>query len=198
MPTPPADAERTAVDIANCKMLMMLSQTFYTVGKEKRLSGIPDASGETVAPQTDDRSRRAYIKSRIMSHRMWSDDSFWDQALFQCVSEALHLSKVMPNLCQQAAVQRYGGGNAVTLVKDMKWHDLLPQQRDMATTQVHDIVAAQLGALAHSMIEFNCGLEKAERFVRRLSVRYQLPMETRRLLLEHVNGAKKNRSKSLK
>ena len=134
--------------------------------------------------------------TKIRSHRVWADDSFWDQALFQCVSESLQLSKVMPNLCQVAAAHKYGAGIASSAVKDMKWHDLLPQQREMATTQVHDIVAAQLGALAHSMIEFNCGMEKTERFVRRLSVRYQLPIETRRLLLEHIHSAKLGRKTS--
>jgi hypothetical protein len=68
----------------------------------------------------------------------------------------------------------------------MKWHDLKDQERCEAASQVHAVVFAQLGALAHSMIEFGCGLQRSCAFVRRMSVRNQLPMSQRAMLLQHL------------
>ena len=70
--------------------------------------------------------------------------------------------------------------------KQMMWHDLLESQRTTATRQVQDVVSAQLTALAHSMIEFNCGLDRSHKYVRRMCVRYQLPIEQRAELLKHL------------
>lgn len=70
--------------------------------------------------------------------------------------------------------------------RKIKWHDLNPDERLQAALQVHSVVFAQLGALAHSMIEFGCTIEQACGFVRRLSVRYQLPSSQRSMLLSHL------------
>jgi len=73
------------------------------------------------------------------------------------------------------------------------WHDLLIDQREQATSLVLDIVAAQLTALAHSIIEYDergGKLERAKKFVRRMSVKYQLPISQRQLLLEHLSELK--------
>eukprot|EP00520_Triparma_pacifica_P006158 CAMPEP_0118638930 /NCGR_PEP_ID=MMETSP0785-20121206/3958_1 /TAXON_ID=91992 /ORGANISM="Bolidomonas pacifica, Strain CCMP 1866" /LENGTH=802 /DNA_ID=CAMNT_0006530235 /DNA_START=77 /DNA_END=2481 /DNA_ORIENTATION=- len=157
-------------DIANAKMAMMLSQTFYT------------GSGT-------ERSSRQYLKSIISDHPMWEQDDFWDSALFQCIAESLHHSEVMPTLYDAALTERKKTGELAGWSKfrrAKKWHDLLPNQRIKATTQVQGIVAAQLTALAHSMIEFGCGFERACKFVRRMCVRYQLSIEERKLLLIHL------------
>jgi hypothetical protein len=68
----------------------------------------------------------------------------------------------------------------------MKWHDLKESDRYDAATQVHAIILAQLGTLAHTMIEFGCGLHRSCAFVRRIAVRNQLPMSQRTLLLQHL------------
>jgi hypothetical protein len=67
-----------------------------------------------------------------------------------------------------------------------KWHDLNATERVEASSQVHAVVFAQLGALAHSMIEFGCGLERACAFVRRICIRNQLPSSHRSMLLKHL------------
>jgi hypothetical protein len=53
---------RDAIDVANAKMLMILSQTFFFVdhGEDK-----------------SDRTTRVYVKMRISSHEIWGDDDFW-------------------------------------------------------------------------------------------------------------------------
>ena len=67
-----------------------------------------------------------------------------------------------------------------------KWHDLNSTERVEAASQVHAVVFAQLGALAHSMIEFGCGLERSCAFVRRMCIRHQLPSSHRSMLLKHL------------
>ena len=66
------------------------------------------------------------------------------------------------------------------------WHDLNATERVEAASQVHAVVFAQLGALAHSMIEFGCGLERSCAFVRRMAIRNQLPSSHRIMLLQHL------------
>ena len=156
----------TAVDVANVKTCMMLSQTFFT-GESGR------------------RDDRRYIKGVIADHPIWEQDLFWDQALFQCIAESLHRSGLMSTLLDAAMVEKSRAGY-IQRRKGMKWHDLMPQQRFQAASQVQSIVTAQLTALAHSMIEFGIGLGRACRFVRRMSVRYQLAIGERRLLLAHL------------
>ena len=40
--------------------------------------------------------------------------------------------------------------------RKMKWHDLSLDERAEAVSQVHAVIVAQIGALAHSMIELGC------------------------------------------
>lgn len=68
----------------------------------------------------------------------------------------------------------------------INWHDLRNEERMEAATQVHAIVSSQVGALAHSMMEFGCGLDRTSAFVRRVAVQNQLPMSLRIMLLQHL------------
>ena len=150
--------ETCAEDIANAKMLMILGQTFFVLGKDK----------------------------------MVSNDDFWDQALFMCIREALQHSKVMSSLQDQAMVSKRGSNRVLPTTSEKKWHDLMVEQRAQAAGQVLGIVTAQLTALAHSIVEYSDGKrekgERAKKFVRRMSVRYQLPVSRRQMLLEHIGG----------
>ena len=157
--------------IANAKMCMMLSQTFY------KDSG--DNDGET-------RSNRVYVKSRLIGHSLWAEEEFWDQALYQCVAESLTNSGVMQNFERSSDTD--AGKSEWGPVNKLKWHDLNHAERSEAATQVHAVVFAQLGALAHSMMEFGCGIERSCNFVRRMSVRNQLPISQRTMLLQHLFG----------
>ena len=153
--------DRESADIASAKMVMMLAQTFY----------IPK-------DDCDDRATRIYPKDQLSAHAIWLDEDFWVQALFQCVTDSLSNSGVMVRVrIRKSAANKNG---------KMKWHDLKPSDRTDAASQVHAVIFAQLGALAHSMVEFGCSVEKACHFVRRLSVRHQLPLNQRALLLQHL------------
>lgn len=82
-----------------------------------------------------------------------------------------------------------------TEARKLKWHDLSQKERSEAASQVHAVVFAQLGALAHSMMEFGCGLERSCAFVRRMSIRNQLPISQRTMLLQHLTRGQENESK---
>jgi hypothetical protein len=77
-----------------------------------------------------------------------------------------------------------------TETQKLKWHDLSQKERSVAASQVHAVIFAQLGALAHSMMEFGCGLERSCAFVRRISIRNQLPISQRTMLLQHLTRGK--------
>ena len=164
---------REAIDVSNAKMAMILSQTFYFVDQ---------ADDNTV----DDRERRVYVKNRISHHSIWTDDEFWDHALEQCVAESLQKSGVLMNYAKSNNVEARGMPN-----KSIKWHDLAPSEYAVAAAQVHSVTFATLGSLAHSMLEMDVsasGLARACNFVRRLSVRYQLPLKMRITLLDHLQN----------
>ena len=155
--------DRESADVASAKMVMMLAQTFYMVKGDVK---------------SQDRTKRIYPKDRLCSHCIWLDEDFWVQALFQCVTDSLSNSGVV----MRVRVRK----NETTKGNKMRWHDLRPIDRIDAAAQVHAVIFAQLGALSHSMVEFGCKVEKACHFVRRLSVRHQLPLLQRAMLLEHL------------
>lgn len=158
---------RESIDVSNAKMLMILSQTFYYAEKD---------DGADAA----DRTTRVYVKSKISSHDIWTDDYFWDQALYQCVAESLKKSGVLLNYVKPKDDEGKEGQ------KRIKWHDLSPKEFPDAAAQVHSVVFAQLGTLSHSMLELDCGITRACSFVRRLSIRYQLPLSLRITLIQHL------------
>lgn len=73
-----------------------------------------------------------------------------------------------------------------TETRKIKWYDLNALERTEAASQVQAVVFAQLGALAHSMIELGCGLQRSCAFVRRMAIRHQLPNSQRTMLLQHL------------
>jgi hypothetical protein len=160
--------DRESADVASAKMVMMLAQTFYIVEGDVK---------------SEDRTKRIYPKDRLCSHRIWLDEDFWVQALFQCVTDSLSNSGVIMRVRVKKSETNKGN--------KMKWHDLRPIDRVDAAAQVHAVIFAQLGALSHSMVEFGCKVEKACHFVRRLSVRHQLPLAQRAMLLAHLRKSNK-------
>jgi len=108
---------------------------------------------------------------------------FRDVALSQQISESLTHSGVMSNF---ERTSRNVKSSEWTQTRKPKWYDLTYVERSEAASQVHAVVFAQLGALAHSMIEFGCGLERSCAFVRRMSIRNQLPSSHRTMLLTHL------------
>lgn len=111
-----------------------------------------------------------------------------DEALSQQISEALTHSGVMSNfdLGRKAIGRKVRQKSEWTQQRKTVWHDLSYRERIEAASQVQAVVFAQLGALAHSMIEFGCSLERACAFVRRMSIRNQLPSSQRTMLLQHL------------
>ena len=55
---------RESIDVSNAKLLMILYQTFYLVD-------------EVNGADKSDRTTRIYVKNRISSHEIWTDDYFW-------------------------------------------------------------------------------------------------------------------------
>jgi len=163
---------REAIDVGAAKLAMILSQTFFFVDQK-------DDSA------VDDRESRVYVKDKISHHSIWADDEFWDHALEQCVAESLQKSGVLMNYVKSSVDVRAAPN------KNIKWHDLAPSEYADAAAQVHSVVFAQLGTLAHSMLEMDVsdsGLLRACSFVRRLSIRYQLPLNLRITLLNHLQN----------
>jgi hypothetical protein len=87
---------------------------------------------------------------------------------------------------ERSSSKDLGRNSEWTQTRKTKWHDLTYTERIEAASQVHAVVFAQLGALAHSMIEFGCGLERSCAFVRRMAIRNQLPSSQRTMLLQHL------------
>jgi len=165
--------DRESADVASAKMIMMLAQTFYI-------------TRETGGEGSEAKVKRSYPNEKICNHSIWSDEDFWVQALFQCVTESLSQSGVILRVRVKKSESP----------RKMKWHDLSLDERAEAASQVHAVIFAQLGALAHSMIEFGCTVEQAIAFVRRLSVRHQLPLSQRTMLLSHLTQNSGKASKS--
>jgi hypothetical protein len=106
-----------------------------------------------------------------------------DNALAHQISESLTHSGVMSNFDRKI---RRAPNPEFTQTRKTMWHDLTQSERNEAASQVHAVVFAQLGALAHSMIELGCGLDRSCAFVRRMSIRNQLPSSHRSMLLAHL------------
>ena len=184
---------RVPSDVANAKMCMMLSQTFYVVDHDDVFGdGEVNTSGEI----SDERKRRLYVKATLVNHPFFSQEDFWVQALFQCVTESLAGSGVVSlNFDTQSSsgetsmpsLRRDRDSDSIER-RQRKWYELNGQERAEAASQVHAVIFAQLGALSHSMLEFGCEQSVAVAFVRRCSVQHQLPLSQRTMLLQHLIG----------
>jgi len=206
-----AGCGRESNDVSNTKMLMILSQTFYTISKVVDWTDGRDIyQGST----TKERQSRIYVKSSIVHHDIWSDDDFWDSCLYQCVSESLLKSCVLLNYVNSSVVDKNMTTTRKIDTKEIKWHDLSPNEYAGAASQVHAVVFAQLGTLSRelvsliclrqfssiflrnihlislssedSMLELGGGVTRACNFVRRVSIRYQLPLSLRITLIQHL------------
>jgi hypothetical protein len=107
---------------------------------------------------------------------------FRDITLTQQISESLTQSGVMSNFDRNRRKKQ----SEYEKARKIRWYDLNQTERIEISSQVHAVVAAQLGALAHSMLELGCGLNRAVAFVRRMSIRNQLPSSHRTMLLMHL------------
>lgn len=119
-----------------------------------------------------------------------------DEALSQQISESLTHSGVMANFekSRQSGNSQQRKKSEWTQTRKTKWYDLNHMERMEAASQVQAVVFAQLGALAHSMLELGCGLERSCAFARRMAIRHQLPSSQRTMLLQHLllrDGAEK-------
>lgn len=93
---------RTANDVHNGKIIMILSQTFYRNihrqdaddgGDDEKCDGVDEERGkardsnDSQAPEEISRDRRQYLKELLIAHPIWGEGRFWEQALWQCVLE---------------------------------------------------------------------------------------------------------------
>ena len=168
--------------VSNAKVLMNLSQHFYIREKDK-----------------DGKRKEVYIKSRILKHPMWEKNEFWDQALTLAVGESLTHSGVMSNFeraSNRIVTATTKKRSEWTQTHKTRWHDLTVEERYEAASQVHAVVFAQLGTMSQTMMEFGCSVEHTSAFVRRMSIRNQLPMSQRSTLLKHLKKNKLSSSSS--
>ena len=77
---------RSSGDIANAKMCMMLSQTFFMVQ-----NGSDETLNTVRTNQTPDRKMRTFVNSRLIGHSLWDDDDFWYAAI--SVSEKCFIAR---------------------------------------------------------------------------------------------------------
>lgn len=143
---------REPSDVSNAMMLMILSQTFYiedrTCDEGNNHGKVCDDGSST----RRDRKSRIYVKSTICHHEIWNDEDFWDQAVYQCVSESLSKSGVLMNYVKLATDdENYITGRQPRCIK---WHDLSPDEYAVAATQVHSVLFAQLGTLSREYRDF--------------------------------------------
>ena len=164
----------------NAKMCIMLASTFYFAG-----GGNPQGGGESNAEELS-RDQREFVRARLKGHPLWQRDDFWDASFNQLITEALTHSGVMSNFDKDRRSADTAAKSEWLQHRKTNWYDLSQMQRVDAAAQVHAVVFAQLGALAHSMIELGCGLERSAAFVRRMSIRNQLPISQRTMLLQHL------------
>lgn len=147
-------------DTRLAKMAMMLSQTFY---RDAGLAGVSLAAPDERRRRGSyvNRDGREYLKSALIDHPLWKDMKFWDEACWQSILEQLEEGNQAP----------------------VKWHELGPDAARDAVLRVHNIVFSQIGAYAHSMVEFGCPRRQARLFVCRLSAAYQLSEDQCQMLL---------------
>jgi len=111
------------------------------------------------------RARREYIKDALQDHGLWAHHGFWEEALWQEVRE-----------------------NLASLQMRVAWHDLHDAPQKELILKVHNIVFSQLGAFAHSIVEFGGSAQSAASFVRRSCLVYQLPEAERHTILRMLGS----------
>jgi len=72
---------------------------------------------------------------------------------------------------------------------DVLWHDMGSAEQRDAVLRIHNIVFSQVGAYAHSMLEFGCKPTLARKFVSRLAATYELAEDQKDMLLDLVDNA---------
>mmetsp|Transcript_20644 Transcript_20644/g.24438 ORF Transcript_20644/g.24438 Transcript_20644/m.24438 type:complete len:669 (-) Transcript_20644:123-2129(-) len=154
-------------DVHTAKMAMMLSQTFY---REPILvvesNSLPTGTrGRAESSSGPSRKGREYLKSALISHPLWEDMSFWDEACWQSIRESVKEGR-----------------------SDVAWHDMTPLEQRDSVLRIHNIVFSQVGAYAHSMLEFGCKPSLARMFMLRLASTYELAEDQKDMLLALLDG----------
>ena len=112
-----------------------------------------------------DRKARIFLKSSLLHHPLWRDVHFWDESCWSAIRESLSEGGAMKK----------------------KWHSLSAEEIQDAVLRVHNVVFSNVGAYAHSMVEFGCSVELAQHFVARICSIYQLQEDQRESLLKMLH-----------
>jgi hypothetical protein len=118
-----------------------------------------------------ERGDRVFLKSALLSHPIWQSAAFWEESFSSALSSALK------------------EGPAVR-----KWHAMTPDEMRDAVLRVHNIVFSNVGAYAHSMLEFGCDAAMARKFVLRICHIYQLQEDQRESLVRMLEGSRSRSS----
>ena len=74
-------------DVHTAKVIMMLSQTFYSSEREE---GEGDRDREKERERGGRGGRRRYLKDQLVPHPLWQDAKYWELLLWECTIEQLH------------------------------------------------------------------------------------------------------------
>ena len=155
--------------VSNAVLLMGISQHFHV----------------------EEAGKKIYVKSRLVGHSLWENDTFWDRALQQMIADKLNHTCVLSNFERVSHKTMTAEGKEKsewTQTHKTRWHDLTELERYQAASQVNAIVFAEVSAMVGSMLELCGRQDKTGAFVRRVCVKNQLPMYQRISLLRNIAG----------
>jgi hypothetical protein len=156
-------------DVHTAKVIMMLSQTFYTSeegGKKEKEKEKERRDGLCEEEGFGSReSSRQYLKDYLLPHPLWQDAKYWELLLWECTIEQLH-----------------------TIPYPVRWYDMQERERKEAVKRVHEVLTSQVMAVEHSMLELGCDQKLVREFVYRMCALHQLGEGQRHLLLNHLQA----------
>lgn len=110
---------------------------------------------------------KEFASKYLHDHPLWTNGAFWNAAFLDELNGQLESTLELP-------------------FDAASWHDLDAEALGDAVLRVHNIIFAQAGALAHSMLEMGGQVHAAQDFVRRVSEIYGLGEEMTSTLLLHL------------
>ena len=156
-------------DVHTAKVIMMLSQTFYSSEREE---GEGDRDREKERERGGRGGRRRYLKDQLVPHPLWQDAKYWELLLWECTIEQLH-----------------------TIPYPKRWYDMEESDRNQAVKRVHDVLTSQVMAVEHSMLELGCDQKLVREFVYRMCAIHQLGESQRHMLLNHLQTRSRSKDR---
>tara|TARA_B110000208_G_scaffold19328_1_gene23801 strand:- start:122 stop:721 length:600 start_codon:yes stop_codon:yes gene_type:complete len=184
------DACALQSDAKSASVLMIMSDTFFMVtAAEKEEAAEAEAEAEAEAKKEgadqlsvalDDaaKARRKYLQAGILTHRIWHDMGFWEEAFLLSVREAVQ--GTCAHLKQSPRDK--ADGAAAAAVREMSAE---------AAYLYKQIIFGQLGSWLLNLVNFRVSLPTIKRFMTRMSIANGLGIEERLALLAKLDALTK-------